>query len=421
MVVKMALEPQWEAKFEPNSYGFRPGRSPMDAVSATYHCLWFGERYVLNGDIRKCFDTISHNKLLNKIQSTKSIQKQIHSWLKAGIIDPSNNSKLEENTAGTPQGGIISPLLSNIALHGLENHCLKEIRPILKRLNLPFTNYAYRLYVVRFADDFVVIHNHIDVIKELQTSILRFLDEEMDLKLSLEKTFICSTLHNITINNKVIKPGFEFLGFNFKIFRSTTYPAKLHTGKIIGFRPKLTPSFNAISKHLQHLKTICKESRGISQLALISRLSLVINGWTSYYKHCTATKDFSYCDFRLYKILCEWAYKRHPSKSRKWVLNEYFHRYRTRKWVFSCFPDRVIQKTLPFHTERKIVNYSKTSSSFSPFSLEANLKAHNMQLNKLQTTLFNRQQGYCKWCLGSIQAGDVLEIHHLITDKNHPK
>lgn len=143
MVVKIALEPQWEVKFEPNSYGFRPGRSPMDAVNATYHCLWFGERYVLIGDIRKCFDTISHDKLLNKIQSTRSIQKQIHSWLKAGVIDSSNNIKLTENTAGTPQGGIISPLLSNIALHGLENHCLKEIHPILKRLKLPFTDYAY--------------------------------------------------------------------------------------------------------------------------------------------------------------------------------------------------------------------------------------------------------------------------------------
>lgn len=107
-----------EAKFEPNSYGFCLVRSAMDAVFTTYYCLWFNERFVLNGDRRKCFDTISHDKFLNKIQSTKSIQKQIRAWFKAGVINPANNIKLEENISGTPQGGTISPLLSNIALHG---------------------------------------------------------------------------------------------------------------------------------------------------------------------------------------------------------------------------------------------------------------------------------------------------------------
>lgn len=421
MVVKLALEPQWEAKFEPNSYGFRPGRSPIDAAMTAYKCLWDGERFILNGDIRKCFDTISHEKLLNKIQSTKSIQKQIHAWLKAGIIDPDHTTEFSENSQVIPQGGIISPLLSNIALHGLENFCLKEIKSVLKRLNLPFTSYVNKIHIIRFTNDFMVIHHNLDVIIEFQKSIQHFLYEEMDLNLSTEKTFICSTLNQITINNKVIKPGFEFLGFSFKIFKSKTYPGKSSKGKVMGYRPQLKPSFKSIVSHLNELKTLGKKYRGISQSALISKLSPVISGWTLYFWYCSAKKAFSYCDNYLFQILYKWALKRHPSKSRKWVINRYFHQYKKRRWVFSYRLEGVIQKVIYSHISRKIEHYHKNSRNFSPFSLDENIKAHNLKLNKDQKSLFQRQSGYCKWCLEPIMSGDLLEIHHLLGDKNHPK
>ena len=419
-LVKYALEPQWEAKFDEGSYGFRPGRSTMDAVNHAYHCIWFGEVFVLNGDIRKCFDRISHIKLLNKIQSTRTINEQIHAWLKAGILDSENNTKIVENDQGTPQGGVISPLLCNIALNGLEEFCRKAIRPTLKSLKISLSDYRKRLHVIRFADDFIVTHPKLEAIQEMQKHIKTFLLDEMDLELNEEKTFICSTLNPITLNNKVIKPGFLFLGFSFKTFYSKTYPAKNPGGHKIGCRPKLKPSFEAISSHVSHLKTTVKKYRGISQSGLISKLAPIITGWSNYYKFCSASQAFSYCDNALFFILYSWALRRHNNKSRKWVLEKYFHAYKKRKYVFSCYPDNTNIKTMPFHVTRKIETYHRTKKSFSPFFSEQLIKVENLKLNKTSKNLFKRQSGYCRWCLAPFRPGDVFEIHH-IHGKNHPK
>lgn len=201
---------------------------------------------MLNADIRKCFDGISHHKLLQKISSTNTIQVQIQAWLKAGILDVSNNIKVEENDMGTPQGRIISPLLSNIALHGLEEYCLRVHKEVVDNLNSGWKFWQIcrnRLNVIRYADDFIVIYPSYDVIKELQKHIGKFLNEEMDLELNETKTFISSTLNKLLVDNEVIKPGFDFLGFHFKIFSSKTYPAKNSKFSRLGFRPQFKPTF----------------------------------------------------------------------------------------------------------------------------------------------------------------------------------
>ena len=393
----------------------------MDAVNSAYRCMWNGEeRFVLNEDIHKCFDRINHVKLIRKINTTKTITEQIYSWLKAGVLDPINNQDNKENEQGTPQGGVISPLLSNIALHGLKLHCQSIDKSILQSMKLSVRKYGPRLHVIRYADDFIVIHPSLAVIQEVQKRIKDYLLEEMDLELSEEKTSISSTLNQLTFNDKVVKPGVNFLGFYMKIFQSKSYPAKSSKGVHLGLRPKLTPTFESIVSHLKGLKSTIKKYRGLPQGALISKLSPIINGWTNYYKYCSAGRAFSYCDNVLYHMLYDWSLRRHPNKTRKWVLLNYFRPYKKRKFVFFCFPAKVNIKTIPFHVNRKLEIYHRTVKNFSLFDNEQIIKAQNLKLRKEAENLFNRQKGICRWCLFPFKPGDAVEIHHLL-GKNHPK
>ena len=348
------------------------------------------------------------------------IQLQIQSWLKAGILDSTNNSKIEENDQGTPQGGIISPLLSNIALHGLENFCLNVHKEVVDKVKENWQVCRNRLHLIRYADDFIVIHPSLKVIEELQNYISIFLKEEIDLELSESKTFISSTLNEITTDRDITKPGFNFVGFTFKIFSSKTYPAKNSKGKRIGIRPTCKPTFENTVKHINELRMEIKKHRGVSQSLLISKLSPIINGWTNYYRYCSAKRLFSYCDNELFKLLYAWALRRHPMKSRKWVLENYFHRYKKRAWVFLCYPDKAIAKTMPFHVSRKLEIYHRTKKSFCPFDKEQIFRVENMKLNKTGQFLYTRQKGVCRWCLATLSPGDRLEIHHTL-GKNHPK
>ncbi|MCS6283615.1 MAG: reverse transcriptase N-terminal domain-containing protein, partial [Dolichospermum sp.] len=174
-LVKFALEPEWEAKFEPNSYGFRPGRNAHDAVKAIYDHIIKRSKYALDADIKKCFDSINHEALLIKIGVKGNLRKQIQYWLKAGVLD---GGIVSNPTEGTPQGGVISPLLANIALHGMETHlknCFQDIKcytandkPIKKN------RIADSLAVIRYADDFVILHDDIKVILRCKEEVCKF-------------------------------------------------------------------------------------------------------------------------------------------------------------------------------------------------------------------------------------------------------
>jgi RNA-directed DNA polymerase len=157
-LVKMALEPEWEARFEPNSFGFRPGRSCHDAIEAIFNAIRYKNKFVLDADISQCFDRINHKALLKKLNTFPTIHRQIRAWLKAGVMD---NMQFQETSEGTPQGGVISPLLANIALHGMED----RIKDLAENLDLKRSNSKYQLskrdkresiQLIRYADDFVI-------------------------------------------------------------------------------------------------------------------------------------------------------------------------------------------------------------------------------------------------------------------------
>jgi RNA-directed DNA polymerase len=150
-LLKLALEPEWEAKFEPNSYGFRPGRSAQDAIAAIFNCINQRAKWVLDADIEKCFDRINHQKLLDKVNTIPLFRQMIKGWLKAGILE---SDVFSETEAGTPQGGVISPLLANIALHGMEEYLGRIFR--IRRIG--DGKFSQKITFIRYADDFVVIH-----------------------------------------------------------------------------------------------------------------------------------------------------------------------------------------------------------------------------------------------------------------------
>lgn len=165
----LALEPEWEAVFEPNSYGFRRGRSCHDAIEAIFLYLRHRRtKYVFDADIRQCFDRIDHSALLNKLNTFPQMEPQVEAWLKAGILEgyannPKSYGNVSRNDMGTPQGGVISPLLANVALHGLESHlkefCSKIDTKIFKTIKRGYKSRADACGVVRYADDFVIIHD----------------------------------------------------------------------------------------------------------------------------------------------------------------------------------------------------------------------------------------------------------------------
>jgi len=194
-LVKLGLEPEWEAKFEQNSYGFRPGRSCHDAIEAIFSAIKGKRAYVLDADIAGCFDNIDHQALLRKLNASKRVRKTIRSWLKAGAID---GKTLYPTEAGTPQGGVISPLLANIALHGMETWLTEQILPNLKewgKRKYGYVNKANLLKgfaIIRYADDFVIIHEDEEIIAKTKQLVEEWL-KGIGLGMKAAKTRITHT------------------------------------------------------------------------------------------------------------------------------------------------------------------------------------------------------------------------------------
>ncbi|WP_231589037.1 reverse transcriptase domain-containing protein, partial [Crocosphaera watsonii] len=205
-LVKSALEPYWEAQFEGTSYGFRPGKSAHDAISVIFNAINKKAKYVLDADIAKCFDKINHDYLLSKVDCPYNIKRIIKQWLECGVMD---NGIFEETNSGTPQGGVISPLLANIALHGM----IKEVEnhfPSTKLKEDGTRKTRYRPKIIRYADDFVALHEDYDVILQCKTLIAQWLDK-VGLKIKPSKTRICHTLKDVEVNGKMENAGFDFL------------------------------------------------------------------------------------------------------------------------------------------------------------------------------------------------------------------
>nr|YP_009364132.1 hypothetical protein [Hydrodictyon reticulatum]AQU64514.1 hypothetical protein [Hydrodictyon reticulatum] len=337
-LLKIALEPEWEAKFEPNSYGFRPGRNTHDAIKAIYDATVKGSKYVFDADIAKCFDRINHDYLLDKIGLKGKLRKQIQYWLKSGVLDAGTFSVTEQ---GTPQGGIILPLLANIALHGLENYLKKWIsdKPVKSRTGVLLKpgRRAKSIHVIRYADDFVILHNDKQIVLQAQEEVKRFL-KPIGLELSETK---CRFTHTLDLQKCDTEAegfdgtvGFNFLGFTIKQFKTRHRSAKATTGQPLGYKTLVYPSKKAINKYQEKLHDlVLKQGKQLDQKALIKKLNAVIRGWASYFgvSFGNTTGHLGKQDFLLYLKIRRWA-KRITGKSSSGT--KFWSRLGSRKWVF---------------------------------------------------------------------------------------
>ncbi len=399
----LVLEPEWEARFEPHSYGFRPGRSTQDAIAAIFCNISRKPKFVLDADIAKCFDNIAHTALLGKLHTTACLRRAIRAWLKAGVME---GAVLFPTTAGTPQGGVASPLLANIALHGLEtaiSSAFPRTRTVAGKTVDP-----WQPVVIRYADDLVILHQDEAVIRQTQHLAAQWL-AGMGLELKPSKTRITHTLQHHEGH-----VGFDFLGFHVRQHAvGKTHTGKNGHGRPLGFKTIITPSKEGQHRHQQAIADIVRATRSATQDELVARLNLLTRGWTNYYATINAKRTFARMDALTFVKLLRWAVRRHPTKSRDWVTKKYWRRERG-SWTFASKDG---PRLYP-HSRRAIHRHVKVRDTASVYDGNWLYWARRMgrypDLPREVATLLKRQQGRCAYCGLYFQAGDVVERDHLI-------
>ena len=300
-IIRMAMEPEWEAKFEPTSYGFRPGRRQHDAIRRIHYNIESGKWcWVMEGDFKSCFDTLSHDFILEQIHGFPHFNL-VKRFLKAGYVD---NGAFHNTYEGTPQGGLLSPLLANIALHGMEKALgiTYRYRTRIKNDEIyEFTESMGDYRVVRYADDFLVFAQSKDEIMEAFELLKPYLDER-GLILSEDKTHITH-----------ISEGFDFLGFNCRRYNDGVSRTK--------------PSKDSIGRFVEKIKDIFKSCHGHNINTLIKRLNPVIRGTANYWRHVVSKEIFSKLDHYLWNKSFRFLRRLHPNKGKRWIKDRYFPFY----------------------------------------------------------------------------------------------
>ena len=425
-LVKAALSPEWEAKFEPNSYGFRPGRSCHDAVRQIKNCIQHKAKFVLDADIAKCFDRINHEKLLQKIGAKGQLRRQIKAWLKSGVMDKGTFNKTEQ---GTPQGGVISPLLANIALHGMEYELKSyalDIPVKLKGQNNSTNSRKSGTNIIRYADDFVIMHHDKRFLEHCKSFISKWLND-IGLELKPTKTRMTHSLeHGLSEDGQA---GFNFLGFHIQQHKTGKYRSSRNQhGKIKGFITLITPSKESRKEHQEKLRKVIKKHRNNPQQALIAEINPIIRGWANYYKHSDikTTGMSSTQDQLLYLKLRRWAKRRCKNKTSRgyakyWFDREYYKLDgdKSIRKEFAC-GDKANDPSQAFHSEVKCssTNYVKVTGTASPY--DGNIIYWSRRLGRhpeisiREALLLKRQKGRCNHCHLHFQDSDIREVDHIV-------
>jgi RNA-directed DNA polymerase len=294
----LALDPVAEVLADLSSFGFRKERSCADAIGQCFTLLAqrASVRWVLEGDIKSCFDRISHSWLLDHVPMDREILRK---WLKAGYME---KDVLYATDDGTPQGGIISPVLANLALDGLAKELLGHFPKHGRRTR------GDKVNLVRYADDFVITGSSRELLEnEVKPVVERFLSER-GLELSPEKTLVTH-----------IEEGFDFLGQN----------VRKYGGKLL-----IKPSRKNVKTFLENLRTVVKANKQATAGNLVMLLNPKIRGWANYHRHVVSKAIFNRVDDAIFSLLWWWCKRRHPGKSRQWVRSKYFTTVGGNNWVF---------------------------------------------------------------------------------------
>lgn len=387
----LALDPVSETLADRNSYGFRKGRSPHDAIEQCFTVLGKGKspKWVLEGDIQGCVDNISHEWMEANIPMDKAILRK---WLKAGVIE---KGKLFSTEEGTPQGGIISPTLANLVLDGLEERLKRTIRQKKSKGK----NFNPMINLVRYADDFIITGSAPEVLEQAKEVVREFL-QQRGLSLSEEKTRI---VH--------IETGFDFLGQN----------VRMYAGKLL-----IKPSKNAVKRVLSKIRTTIQKNKTTSQENLIGQLNPIIRGWVNYHRFSVASKTFSRFDHEIWQALWRWATRRHNKKGALWVRTRYFHRIGDRTWAFASKTVTVDARQwakLVHAADTKIKRFRKIKAEANPYDpdweiyFEERLKLRmgvELLASRNAWRLWQSQNGLCLECSELITPETGWHVHHVV-------
>ena len=387
----LALEPVSECASDPNSYGFRKGRSTHDARSQLFVSLSkkVSAQWILDADITGFFDNINHDWLLANVHMNKRVLRQ---WLKSGVLD---RGQLNRTEMGTPQGGIISPTLANITLNGLE----RGLKQFLKTELGSAKATGVKVNVVRYADDFVITGDSQELLeKTVRPWVEQFL-RQRGLTLSEEKTRI---VH--------IDTGFEFLGWNFRKYR----------GKML-----IKPSRKNAKAFYDKVKSIIERSLSVPTELLIGKLNPVLRGWAEYHKGVVAKSAFTTLDHQIYWRLMRWGLRRHPRHTRKWVQEHYWHRSESRSEFAGSYRnrdgDKALRRLLRL-ADTKIVRHIKVKGDYNPFDPADVLYGEKLHRSRMSQDIWDRQRlklwdeqgGKCALCEQFIDSASDMDDHHIV-------
>ena len=331
----LALEPLAETNADVVSYGFRKKRCTQDTIEQCFTDLAKEKspQWVLEGDIKGCFDHISHQWLIQNIPMDK---RMLGKWLKCGFVF---KQQLFPTNEGTPQGGIISPVLANMTLDGMQT-LLSCYQPTTKDNR----RYSPKVNLVRYADDFIITGRSRELLEiEVLPRLKKFL-EERGLALSEEKTLITH-----------IDQGFDFLGFNIRKYK----------GKLLTM-----PQKKKVNSFTQKVYKVIESNKAVSQEMLINLLNPIISGWGNYYRHGVSSVVFNKADHRIFNKLLQWCYRRHKHKGKRWIINKYFHKSGNREWCFMLRQEDNVTRYSPKLkrlTDIKIVRHPKITNAANPF------------------------------------------------------
>ena len=390
---KFSLEPIAETYADPNSYGFRIGRSTHDAIEQCFTDLNKGKspEWILEGDIKGCFDHISHQWLLENIPMDTQI---LEKWLKCGFVE---TGKLFPTDEGTPQGGTISPTLMNMTLDGLER-LLQERLPTRQKVN--GRTHFNKLNFVRYADDFIITGESPEFLRDKVLPIVKEFLTERGLQLSEEKTVITH-----------IEDGFDFLGKNIRKYN----------GKLL-----IKPSKTSVKSFLAKVRSIIKGNKSTKQETLIRKLNPVIRGWVNNQRYVVSSKVFSRVDYEIYKCLWQWAKRRHKKKSHKWIAQKYWHHIGSRQWTFSVpyenqrAEGEPLYCKLEYATDTKIIRFKKIVAEANPFDeywtdyfeeREGEKLLNSTKGREKLLTIWRRQHRRCPVCGDLITSETGFEVY----------
>jgi RNA-directed DNA polymerase len=386
-VIKTALEPIVEYNYSHHSWGFRPKRGCADAREHTFKKMSRKASYqwVLEGDIKGCFDNIRHSAITEQLKEWCVPKQQvsvINRMLKTDIMD---GNALQHNKEGTPQGGIVSPMLANVAMHRLDNFCETDIRKKFKLQSNP---------IIRYADDFVIVCKTKEQAEGIKGRISDFIKADIGLELSEVKTKITH-----------ISEGFDFLGFNFRKYN----------GKMI-----IKPSKEKVLIHSYELKQTMKKYRGTNLSTMLRKLNSQVRGWSNYYKGTVKTKVFAKLDKGLWHGIWEWLRRLHPNKAAKWIRKKY------ERFATPCSRLAEYGTINAIHNDIKWTPHIMVKSGMRVYdtgTLEYWEKreqklAKDQMYSKPMEKLWKRQKGLCSTCEETITAEDianrVVHTHHCL-------